>query len=155
MSVMTMSRRSSLSISRAVITPTHMELSIRRLLHTGTQTTQQRERVRARDSGTARGEGKTRIFRPPRTTRPLAAPISSMRTVSFNYSAGAAIPQFTGKCHGAAVEPRFAKLFFCLWISRNFYVYCMYTICTLESVLSTVYSVIVYIFCICQVLKMN
>lgn len=111
MSVMTMSRRSSLSISRAVITPTHMELSIRRLLHTGTQTTQQRERARARDSGTARGEGKTRIFRPPRTTRPLAAPISSMRTVSFNYSAAAAIPQFTGKCHGAAVEPRFAKLF--------------------------------------------
>lgn len=79
-SVMTMSRRSSLSISQAVITPTHMELSIRRLLHTGTPTTQRRERVRARDSGT------TRVL--PTAARPLAAPISSVRTVSFNYSDG-------------------------------------------------------------------
>lgn len=36
-SVMTMSQHSSLPITQAVITLTHMELSIKQLLHTGTQ----------------------------------------------------------------------------------------------------------------------
>lgn len=98
-SVMTMSQRSSLPISQAIITPTHMELSIRRLLHTGTQPpSMESERVSIEMKQRRESEFPTASYE-----RPLAVTISSMRRVSFNYSNCAAIPQFT-ECHETTEE---------------------------------------------------
>lgn len=115
-SVMTMSRRSSLPISQAIITPTHMELSVRLLLHTGTQPpSRESERVSSEMK-----PGREREFPTASSKRPLAVTISSMRRVSFNYSNCEAIPQFT-KCRESscdllvlscgAVEPFFFVFF--------------------------------------------
>lgn len=96
---MTMSQRSSLPISQAVITLTHMELSIRRLLHTGTQPpSRESERVDIEMKPGREGEIPTAS-----SERPLAVTISSMRRVSFNYSNCEAIPQFT-ECHGTSED---------------------------------------------------
>lgn len=111
---MTMSQRSSLPISQAVITPTHMELSIRRLLHTGTQPpSRESERVDIEMKPGREGE-----FPTASSERPLAVTISSMRRVSFNYSNCDAIPQFT-ECHGTSKEWSSSNLLvFELWSSR-------------------------------------
>lgn len=91
---MTKSQRSFLPISQAIITLTHMELSIRpRLLHTGNPTTQQRESGRG-SIGKEGGERKS-VLHPPLSEGPLAATISSMRRSCFNYSDCAAIPPLT------------------------------------------------------------
>lgn len=103
---MTMSQRSSLPISQAVITPTHMELSINQLLHTGTQPPS-RESERDRETVAERGEREWE-FPTPSSKQPLAVPISSMRRVLFNYSY---CGNPTGKCHESTVEQSFSNLF--------------------------------------------
>lgn len=108
-----MSQRSSLPISHAVITPTHMELSIRRLLHTGTQPpSRESERVDIEMKPGREGE-----FPTASSERPLAVTISSMRRVSFNCSNCEVIPQFT-ECHGTSEEWSSCNLLvFELWSS--------------------------------------
>lgn len=110
---MTMSQCSSLPISPAVITQTHMELSITRLLHTGTHPP---SRESERDGETAAENEGFQQLALYHSKQPHAVPISRMRRVSFNYSNCAAIPQFTGKCHETALERRLGNLFL-FWAS--------------------------------------
>lgn len=115
-SVMTMSQHSSLPITQAVITLTHMELSLKQLLHIGTQPPSTESE---RDSGKMK-RGREWEFPTASTKRPLAVTISSMRRVLFNYSNCAAIPQFTGKCYEATAEQSYNNLFLFL---NNFPIY--------------------------------